>query len=149
MNPNPTLGFAGIPWIASHPWAYPALEVVHIIGIALLLGNLVALELRVWGAVRELPLAALARLSLALAVGGFSLAAASGLLLFAAAPDELLANPSFLIKMGLLMTAGLNAAWFHARGGLALADTTARVQTALSLGLWVAVIVCGRWIAYV
>ena len=32
-----------------HPWAYPALEVVHIAGIALLLGNLVMLELRVFG----------------------------------------------------------------------------------------------------
>jgi hypothetical protein len=40
----------GIPWIAEHPWAYPALEVVHIAGIALLLGSLVLLELRVWGA---------------------------------------------------------------------------------------------------
>jgi hypothetical protein len=40
-------GFTGIAWIAASPWAYPALEVVHIVGIALLLGNLVALELRV------------------------------------------------------------------------------------------------------
>jgi hypothetical protein len=36
-------------WIVSNPIAYPALEVVHIVGIALLLGNLVLLELRVWG----------------------------------------------------------------------------------------------------
>ena len=55
-------GFAGIPWIASSPWAYPALEVVHIVGIALLLGNLVAFELRVWGAAPELPIRPLARL---------------------------------------------------------------------------------------
>ena len=33
--------------LQSHPWAYPALEIVHIVGIALLLGNLVLLELRV------------------------------------------------------------------------------------------------------
>ena len=128
MNPG---GFAGIPWIASSPWAYPALEVVHIVGIALLLGNLVALELRVWGVAGELPLLVL-----------------SGLAMFAAAPAELLASRSFVVKMGLVLFAGLNAAWFHARGGLERADRTARVQTVFSLGLWLAVIICGRWIAY-
>ena len=35
------------------------------------------------------------------------------------------------------------------RGGLQKADGIARAQTLLSLGLWVAVIICGRWIAYV
>jgi len=35
--------------LGSHPWAYPMLEVVHIVGIALLLGNLLLLEARVFG----------------------------------------------------------------------------------------------------
>ena len=39
--------WAGLPWIATHPYAYPALEALHIVGIALLLGSLVLLELRV------------------------------------------------------------------------------------------------------
>jgi hypothetical protein len=139
----------GLPWIAEHPIAYPALEVVHIVGIALLLGNLVLLELRVWGLGRELPIAPLARLALALSVAGFGLVAASGLLMFAAHPAEMLANRAFLIKLGLLMAAGTNAAAFHARGGLQRADAVARAQTVLSLGLWLAAIICGRWIAYV
>jgi hypothetical protein len=143
------MGFAGIPWIASHPIAYPALEVVHIVGIALLLGSLVLLELRVWGAAAALPMQPLAVLSLKVTLAGFGLVVLSGILMFASQPGELLANRSFVIKMGLLMMAGLNAAWFHARNGLTRADTTARVQTALSLGLWIAVIICGRWIAYV
>ena len=135
-------------WIASSPWAYPALEVVHIVGIALLLGNLVALELRVWGVAAELPLRPLARLSLALSLAGFGLLALSGLAMFAAAPAELLASRAFVVKMGLMLLAGLNAAWFHARDGLGRSDRTARVQTVFSLGLWLAVIICGRWIAY-
>ena len=142
-------GLQGLPWIAEHPIAYPALEVVHIVGIALLLGNLVLLELRVWGLGRDLPMAALARLSLSLSVAGFGLAAASGLLMFAAHPGEMLANRAFLIKLGLLMAAGTNAAAFHARGGLQRADAMARAQTVLSLGLWLAAIISGRWIAYV
>ncbi len=134
--------------LASHPWAYPALEVVHIVGIALLLGSLVLLELRVWGAAPELPVPALARLSLTLSVGGFVLAALAGLLMFGSQPLELLANRWFLVKMGLLMVVGTNAAIFHARGGLQQLDGWARAQTLVSLGLWLGIIICGRWIAY-
>lgn len=134
--------------IATHTWAYPALEVVHIVGIGLLLGNLALVELRVWGLGKALPLPALAHLALRLALAGFCLAALSGLTMFASQPGELLANRVFVIKMGLLMLAGLNAAAFHVRDGLHRLDAFARAQTALSLGLWVAVITCGRWIAY-
>ena len=139
---------AAFSWIATHAWAYPALEVLHLVGIALLLGNLVAFELRVWGAAGELPLRAHARLSLGLAVAGFGLAAASGLLMFASQPLELLANRSFVLKLGLLALAGMNAALFHARGGLQRLDALARIQTLVSLGLWIGAIIAGRWIAY-
>jgi len=135
-------------WIASNPVAYPMLEIVHIVGIALLLGNLVLFELRTWGIGPALPVAPLARLALTLSLSGFALAAASGSLMFASQPLELLANRAFTLKMGLLVLAGSNAALFHARGGLNKLDRLARAQTALSLGLWLAVIVCGRWIAY-
>lgn len=134
--------------LATHPWAYPALEVVHIVGIALLFGNLALFELRVWGFGPTLPLPALGRLALRISLAGFALAAVSGLTMFGTQPGELLANRAFVIKMGLLVLAGLNAAAFHVRDGLQRADRVARAQTALSLGLWVAVIICGRWIAY-
>jgi len=134
--------------LRAHVWAYPALEVVHIVGIALLLGNLVALEIRVWGGAAALPVKALARLSLGIAFGGFALAAASGLLMFATQPAELLANRSFVLKMGLLTAAGCNAAWFHGRGSLEKLDLTARVQMLVSTAIWLGVVVCGRWIAY-
>ena len=108
--------------LKTHAWAYPALEVVHIVGIALLLGNLVLLELRVFGRGAALPMKDLARLGLTLAVCGFGLAAVSGLLMFATQPAELLSNRAFTLKMLLLMLAGCNAAWFHARGSLARLD---------------------------
>jgi hypothetical protein len=134
--------------LRTHPWAYPALEVVHLVGVALLLGNLVALELRVWGVAKALDLRALARLSISLALVGFSVAALSGLVMFAAQANELLANRAFLWKMGLLMVVGTNAALFHARGGLTQADALAKAQTVLSVLVWLAVLACGRWIAY-
>jgi hypothetical protein len=134
--------------LKAHVWAYPALEAVHVVGIALLLGNLVALEMRVWGRVEALPIEPLARLSLGVALSGFALAAASGLLMFATQPSELLANRSFLVKMGLLAAAGCNAAWFHARGSLRKLDLTARLLMLLSTAIWLGVVFCGRWIAY-
>ncbi|MBI5258079.1 MAG: hypothetical protein HY855_16370 [Burkholderiales bacterium] len=138
----------GLPWVASHPIAYPALEVLHITGIGLLLGSLVLLELRVWGLAAALPLRPLARLSLSVTLAGFGLVACSGLLMFAAQPAELLANRAFVAKLGLVLLAGLNALWFHGRGSLARCDGLARAQTVLSTGLWLAAIACGRWIAY-
>jgi len=134
--------------LKTHAWAYPALEVVHIVGIALLLGNLVLLELRVFGRGAALPARELARLALAVALGGFVLAAGSGLMMFATQPAELLASRAFTLKMLLLMLAGCNAAWFHGRGSLARLDGLAKLQMLVSTFIWLAVVACGRWIAY-
>ncbi len=134
--------------LRTHAFAYPMLEVVHIIGIALVFGNLVLLELRVFGFGKALPIRDLARLALMLAVGGFSLAALSGLLMFATQALELLANRAFVIKMLLLTLAASNAAWFHGRDSLAKLDAVAKLQVFASTLIWIAVIFCGRWIAY-
>jgi hypothetical protein len=134
--------------IQSIDWAYPALEAVHVIGIGLLLGNLVALEARVFGRAAAIPLQALARLSLTIALTGFSMAAVTGLLMFSTRPEELLANTFFVSKMCLLGAAGCNAIWFHARHSLTRLDGLARAQLLLSTVIWVAVVFCGRWIAY-
>ena len=112
-------------WIGTHAYAYPLLEMLHIVGIAMLLGSLLLLELRVWGFGAALPVEPLARLALPLTLAGFALAATSGSLMFASQPGDLIANRVFVIKMGLVMLAGLNAALFHARGGLARLDRLA------------------------
>ncbi|MES2283196.1 MAG: hypothetical protein V4542_17410 [Pseudomonadota bacterium] len=135
--------------LKSSVWAYPALEIVHISGIALLLGNLVLLELRVFGLGAGLAVKDLSRLSLGVAITGFCIAAASGLLMFASQPGELLANRAFTLKMLLLTTAGCNAAWFHGRSSLDKLDVLAKAQMLVSSLIWLAVLACGRWIAYV
>ena len=134
--------------LKSNVWAYPALEVVHIVAIGLLLGNLVLLELRVFGMGAALPVKPLARLSLGLAATGFFTAATSGLLMFASQPQELLANRIFTLKMLLLLVAACNAGLFHARDSLSKMDTLARVYVVISTLLWLSVVTCGRWIAY-
>lgn len=134
--------------LRTHAYAYPLLEVAHILGIALLLGNLVLLELRVWGVAPALPVRPLAQATIWLMGCGFALVAASGLLMFASQPLELIANRAFLLKVCLLVLAAANAAWFHARDSLEKLDHIARFQTLVSVLIWVAVVVCGRWIAY-
>jgi len=135
--------------LAAHPWAYPMLEVVHIVGIALLLGNLVLIEARVWGFGAALPAEPLARLGLVIATAGFSLCAVSGLLMFATMPQELLANRVFTAKMTLILVAACSAGLFHARGSLQRLDGPARALMGVSTLLWLLVITCGRWIGYV
>ena len=140
---------AALARLASSVWAYPALEMAHIVGIALLVGSLVLFELRVWGLGAALPVTTFARLTLGVSWLGFAFAAASGLTMFAAQANDLLVNPAFRLKMALLAAAGLNAALFHARAGTVRLDRVARWQGVLSIALWRGVIACGRSIAYV
>jgi hypothetical protein len=138
-----------------HPWAFPALEAAHLVGVALLLGNLFVFEIRLLGLGSTIPAGALARLALPCAVAGFSIAVPTGLLMFATQATDMLANPAFLLKMLLIVLAGLNALWFHARGSIGRAaagaghDPTGRVLGIVSLLLWIGVLACGRAIAYV
>ena len=129
-------------------WAYPALEIVHIAGIAALVGSLLTLELRVLGAHADIALAPLARLSIRVALAGFVAAALAGVPMFISAASEFGRHPAFLTKMALIAIAGANAAAFHLRDSLHMRDATAKIQAVLSLALWLAVICAGRLIAY-
>jgi len=136
-------------WLKGSLWAYPALEAVHIAGIALLFGALVVLELRLLGLGRAIDVLPLARLALPVSLFGFGVAACSGLMLFAADAFDLLINPAFRLKMLVLVLAATNAALFHATGGLRGVGIMAKLQLTVSLLLWLTVIACGRMIAYV
>ena len=152
MNPaaafaDPLAATALARWVQS-AWVFPFVEAAHIVSFALLIGAIAVIDVRLMGLLRHQPVAPLLRSALPVALVGFAGAVATGTLLFVANAGELLANRAFVIKMGLVMLAGLNAAWFHARGSIGKLDVTARAQTVLSLGLWLAVMICGRWIGY-
>jgi hypothetical protein len=137
-------------------WAYPIAETLHIIGIAALYGSLLVVELRLLGLGRRIAVTSLARLALPWSVAGFVLAAAMGLCMFSAHAAEFIDQRIFMLKMGLILVAGINAAIFHSGPFVAVArwDTeatpprSARVAAALSIVLWTGVIVCGRMLAY-
>lgn len=156
-------GAAGPAWAASleasllgsvareSAWLYPVVSVLHVLGVALLVGGIVAFDLRVLGFGRALPLEALARLILPLARTGFAAAALSGLVMFAADATHLVSNPMVWLKAGLLAAAGANVALFHRvavlprRGEPA---ALARASAACSVLLWLCVAAAGRAIAY-
>jgi hypothetical protein len=140
-------------WLRSAPLVYPALEALHIIAIAITFGSLWLVDLRLIG-IRLFGLAdfdanTLAKAALPWTLIGFTLAAIVGSLMFLARASDFINNSAFLIKMLLLFTAGTNAAILHSRGRLDPTSVFTRVQAAFSIAIWIAIIVCGRWIAYV
>jgi len=130
-------------------WAFPLLEIVHISAFAAMFGAVLAVELRVFGLRRTLPLEELGRLGAAIGVGAFAVIVASGSLLFLSDAAGYIGNRAFVIKLGLITVAAINMLVFHVRGALARPDAIARAQAALSLLLWLGVIAAGRMIAYV
>lgn len=142
--------------IRESTWAYPALETLHIIGLALVFGSILAYDLRVLGWGRTIPLRALGNHLLPWVWTGFLLNAVTGSLMFASDAAEFAANPAFQIKLLLLAAAGANAVAFQRRLAPALLDPAphaapmlaARLAAIASIGLWLAIITAGRMMAY-
>lgn len=141
--------WAPIVWLKTNPYIYPSLETTHIVAIALVFGTLWIVDLRILGLMRVFDARAIARGVLPWTILGFLLAAASGLTMFITRIGDLISNPMFIAKMCLLFAAGTNAAVLHARGPIETSSIATRAQALLSIFIWVAVIFCGRWIAYV
>ncbi len=135
--------------------AYPALSALHILGIALLLGNILLLDLRLLGVLRQSALSDLFKLFSRLAGIGLLLAIGSGVLLFSVQPLQYLSNQAFVLKMLLLALALLNLlivhlsqAWQQACSGGPVSNSL-KLTAASSLLLWLTILFAGRWIAFV
>ena len=141
-------------------WLYPSVEIVHITGIALLFGSIAVLDLRLLGFARTLSVKQLARHVLPWTAASFALIVPSGLMMFTAHASDFIQSGVFVLKMGLILAAGLNAALFHTIT-FRTADVwdsgemrklppppSARLAGGLSLVIWISVIACGRLLAY-
>lgn len=143
--------------LRSSTWGYPAVEAVHIWGLAVLIGTTVAFDLRLLGVSSSLPVDQLARFLLPCARAAFALTALSGALLFGTQATTFAMQPLFYVKMGIIAVAVVNSTIFH-RGifrsvdawGTSL-DTPAAAKGAalVSVTAWTAALVCGRWLAYI
>jgi hypothetical protein len=127
---------------------YPLVNVVHIVGIALLFGAIVALDVQLirsrgetGGGDRS------GTLLLPVALTGLTLAIPAGLLLFATDARSYAASPLFQAKILLIALAIGNALWFQAAGWRHRGHGAAIAGTA-SILLWLGAIVLGRLVGY-
>ena len=137
-------------------WVYPVVNAGHIVGLALLFGAIVPLDLRLIGLWRRVPIDAMTRFLMPVAIAGLVLAVPTGALMFSVRATEYAGIPFFQVKLLLIAAALANAlllrmttAWAVWRDG-GLQDTTLRLQVAgvLSIALWLAIIFAGRMIGY-
>jgi hypothetical protein len=137
-------------WLRFSRWGYAAVNTTHVIGIALLVGGILPLDLRLLGAWRSVALEPLARVLVPVAATGLLLAMATGAFLFITRAPEYAAIDLFLLKLALIAMGGLHALILHFGPGLENASR-ARLRTAgaVSLSIWLAALVCGRLLAFV
>src|SRR2546430_6120987 len=138
-------------------YAYDLIESVHVWALCLFFGLAVMFDFRLLGwTMRSVPVSEVARRLLPWTAAGFVVMVISGALLFSAIPLRSYQNIFFRTKMILLLLAGLNVWIFHSGvyRGVATWDLNtaplraARVAGALSIVLWVCIVLSGRMIAY-
>ena len=142
--------------LASHNWAVPTLQTVHILSVGIVMSSVAMLDLRLAGLLgREQSMRDLTLRFYPWIWGALVVLLGTGLLQIMAEPARELLNWIFLTKMGLIIAAVL----FTAPVRTLLEDcryrdlpptkrATIRTCALISLVLWVAILVCGRWIAY-
>ncbi|UFH50390.1 DUF6644 family protein [Pseudomonas sp. KNUC1026] len=137
--------------------AFPTLESVHVIGIAVVYGTIAIVDLRLLGlAAHRRGALRLIKDLLPFTWVAFLLCVITGSLMFSANATTYAQNTAFLCKMGVLVLAGLNMAVFHLGAFRRIAewDTTlpppiqARMAGFGSLVLWASIVFLGRWIAF-
>jgi len=138
-------------------WTYGLVNLAHILGIATLFGAVLVLDLRLLGLWRQVPLAALERPTVPLALVGFALAVTSGACMISTNATEYYGNPFLLLKFGAIALGVLNLgiaqlvpAW-QARAA-AVPVRGARAQLAAvggaSLVCWLGAVAAGRMVGY-
>ena len=142
-------------WINQSTWVWPLCETLHFIGLSLLLGVTGFFDLRLIGFFTRVPVAA-AKDLMPLAVIGFAINAATGVVFLIGLPGQYVHNRVWWFKVGFIVLAGLNAllyeTWLSARV-LALEpgeDTpgTVKLIGVVSLMSWLAVLYCGRMLPF-
>ncbi|WP_084395709.1 hypothetical protein [Henriciella aquimarina] len=130
-------------------WGYAAASTAHVLGISLIVGAIVPLDLRLLGMWKRAPLEPLTHVLPQVAMAGLCLAVITGFFLFSVRPAEYAANPAFQIKLFFVALGtgiALGAQW---AGILKREQGPARTLLgAASLGCWVAALICGRLIAF-
>jgi hypothetical protein len=151
-------------WIQESEWGFPVFLAFHSIGLAVVLGVLVMLDVRILGFAKSFPVSSFSKL-MTWAWGGFIINAISGIILFAADASRLSVNWAFIMKMTCVVL-GVITAWLMSRQlnfpaytyatdaeadamGEPVVTKSLRYLAIASLVIWTMAIVAGRLIAYI
>jgi hypothetical protein len=143
-------------WMIQLSWLWPLCEMLHFVGLALLLGAVGLLDLRLLGFMRRLPVAAVHSL-LRWGILGFLITLVTGALFFVGAPDQYISNVAWWYKVAFLVVAGVNALYFEttqAARAMAIGageDTSPRLKLigGVSLLSWFMVLYWGRMLPFI
>lgn len=138
-------------------WGYAVINLFHLLGVAVLGGAVLLMDLRLMGWRRHIPLEYVTTLALPIAISGFFLAAITGIFLLSVNASDYADNPFLAIKFFGLLLALANAWWAHqipAWKSRRQMEPTGSGNAALaragfgSLVCWILVISAGRLIGY-
>jgi hypothetical protein len=141
-------------FVLSLPYGWPSLETLHFIGLSLLIGVVLLIDLRMLGVMKNVAFPPLHRL-LPWAILGFGINLVSGMLFFVASPEQYAHNIAFIWKLILMMLAGLNAfyftlfdeAWVLKAGEEA--PFAAKAMAVSAIVLWVGVLYFGSMLPFI
>lgn len=133
------------------PGLFQASEMAHFVGLSLLIGVMLVVDLRILGVFRQTSYASVLKL-LPFAIAGFAINLISGIFFLAGNPYLYFTNVAFWLKLFFVMLGGLNALWFTFAEHKLIADLPsdapapplARIMAVASLGMWIMVLLLGR-----
>lgn len=140
--------------LIASPTLYLLVNAAHIMGIGVLYGSILALDLRILGLNRSVPLHVIAGFLSRMAAAGAGLAILTGLCLVSVRPVEYAGNAAFLAKLALVAVGLAHALVLHRGIGWRRATTDGHASAALRLSalasiiIWTSAIVAGRWIGF-
>jgi hypothetical protein len=143
-------------FVVQSSWVWPAAETLHFIGLAMLIGVIGLMDLRLLGMAKRLPFAPLHRL-LPWGISGFVICLLTGTLFFSGDPFQYIHNWVFWGKMLFILFAGINVLLFYVTGVFKNVENLgpgedapfgAKVIAGVSLVLWIGVMYLGRMLPF-
>jgi hypothetical protein len=137
-------------------WLYPLANVGHVVAVVTFFATVAVMDVRLLGAFSATAPGVVIRNARRVAVAAFAAVAVTGSMLFAAEASHLVLNPVFQTKAILILLGLANVLLFEFLFSRRAADfppgkplpAVARASASASLALWLAVVACGRSIAY-
>jgi uncharacterized membrane protein len=141
-------------FVTGTKWMWPTCETLHFVGLSLLMGVVLLVDLRMMGMMKRIPFPVLHRL-MPWAILGFAMNVLTGMLFFIGNPGQYFASTVFQWKIFFVLVAGANAVYFTMfdevwdLGPGADAPMMAKVAAGGAVVLWVAIMWCGNMLPFI